>query len=121
MDRTTSRESGRVREVSTPLRMTARPLTPPHALRSLQIVEVWCKSYDGVTDSLVGVAKVPLPTRLESAGRWAASSRGPAHRLTETAFSRVDDWLIDESRALVADASIDIVDPLVCTEERYHP
>jgi len=89
----------------------AAPFSTGDALATMQVVEVWARSYDGVSDALVGVAKVPLEALR---GKVSAETRRvvKAHRLDGTdAVSRVDDWLVDAPRALVTDCALPIVDP----------
>lgn len=87
------------------------PYSTGDALSTMQVVEVWARSYDGVSDALVGVAKVSLEALR---GKVGAETRRviKAHRLNNVdAVSRVDDWLVDAPRALVADCALHIVDP----------
>ena len=81
----------------------------PSLAAATQIVEVWATGYDGVTERLVGLARVGasrLAARVDAAARRLRSqTRGGA------GAAAADAWLLDGEAAIFTDASSPIVDP----------
>ena len=82
--------------------------------RAVQVVEVWAEAPDGASERLIGLAKLrgeELAAALDRERRRVVR----AQRLFDVAAgadARLDEWLLDGGRAVVADFTAALVDPL---------
>ena len=82
--------------------------------RAVQVVEVWAEAPDGASERLIGLAKLrgdALAAALDRERRRVVR----AQRLFDVAAgadARLDEWLLDGGRAVVADFAAALVDPL---------